>query len=195
MFTHTMTRSMTRAELDELANLLAEHGGALPSALWGFVVAAITSGNQSSDWIPDVLRGDDPRTIELLERFGQDLRDQLARGRFSWPSSREDQIEWCGGYMRYVDDDPVFNSAADSAEIQKLLFPIALAGGYLGFEVEPGYRPEQIIDDAISKVPDSIAGLYWWFERLLTAPPKPKAGRNDPCPCGSGKKYKRCCLN
>ncbi len=21
----------------------------------------------------------------------------------------------------------------------------------------------------------------------------PKAGRNDPCPCGSGKKYKRCC--
>ncbi len=23
---------------------------------------------------------------------------------------------------------------------------------------------------------------------------KPKAGRNDPCPCGSGKKYKKCCL-
>ncbi|HSR69812.1 MAG TPA: SEC-C metal-binding domain-containing protein [Acidobacteriota bacterium] len=22
-----------------------------------------------------------------------------------------------------------------------------------------------------------------------------KTGRNDPCPCGSGKKYKRCCLN
>jgi uncharacterized protein YecA (UPF0149 family) len=30
-------------------------------------------------------------------------------------------------------------------------------------------------------------------------PPKPivrkeeKVGRNDPCPCGSGKKYKNCC--
>jgi len=23
----------------------------------------------------------------------------------------------------------------------------------------------------------------------------PKAGRNDPCPCGSGKKYKKCCLD
>nr|WP_245444572.1 SEC-C metal-binding domain-containing protein [Microvirga sp. KLBC 81] len=26
--------------------------------------------------------------------------------------------------------------------------------------------------------------------------PKPtfgKVGRNDPCPCGSGKKYKKCC--
>ena len=22
-----------------------------------------------------------------------------------------------------------------------------------------------------------------------------KPGRNDPCPCGSGKKYKHCCLN
>jgi hypothetical protein len=23
----------------------------------------------------------------------------------------------------------------------------------------------------------------------------PKVGRNDPCPCGSGRKYKKCCLN
>ncbi|WP_026016950.1 SEC-C metal-binding domain-containing protein, partial [Catenovulum agarivorans] len=22
-----------------------------------------------------------------------------------------------------------------------------------------------------------------------------KVGRNDPCPCGSGKKYKKCCLH
>ncbi len=22
----------------------------------------------------------------------------------------------------------------------------------------------------------------------------PKIGRNDPCPCGSGKKFKKCCL-
>ena len=24
--------------------------------------------------------------------------------------------------------------------------------------------------------------------------PESKVGRNDPCPCGSGKKYKKCCL-
>jgi hypothetical protein len=24
--------------------------------------------------------------------------------------------------------------------------------------------------------------------------PSPKIGRNDPCPCGSGKKYKKCCM-
>ena len=41
--------------------------------------------------------------------------------------------------------------------------------------------------------PEEITDL----ERLLN-PPKPqisekKAGRNDPCPCGSGIKYKKCC--
>ena len=35
-------------------------------------------------------------------------------------------------------------------------------------------------------------------EQLTKEKPKPrragpKVGRNDPCPCGSGKKYKRCC--
>jgi preprotein translocase subunit SecA len=28
---------------------------------------------------------------------------------------------------------------------------------------------------------------------VLHSPPKKKVGRNDPCPCGSGKKYKKCC--
>ena len=23
----------------------------------------------------------------------------------------------------------------------------------------------------------------------------PKVGRNDPCPCGSGKKFKKCCID
>src|SRR4030042_2666089 len=27
----------------------------------------------------------------------------------------------------------------------------------------------------------------------ISATPAPKVGRNDPCPCGSGKKYKKCC--
>ena len=41
--------------------------------------------------------------------------------------------------------------------------------------------------------PEDITDL----ERLLN-PPKPqiaekKVGRNDPCPCGSGIKYKKCC--
>lgn len=36
-----------------------------------------------------------------------------------------------------------------------------------------------------------------WQEETWTPAPKPtgiKVGRNDLCPCGSGKKYKKCCL-
>jgi preprotein translocase subunit SecA len=47
--------------------------------------------------------------------------------------------------------------------------------------IEPG-EPEDITD----------------IERALAArePARaaPKIGRNDPCPCGSGKKFKRCCV-
>ena len=31
-------------------------------------------------------------------------------------------------------------------------------------------------------------------EKQLVRKP-PKVGRNEPCPCGSGKKFKKCCLN
>jgi SEC-C motif domain protein len=39
----------------------------------------------------------------------------------------------------------------------------------------------------------------WVYNGQLNAPGQtvrregPKVGRNDPCPCGSGKKYKKCC--
>lgn len=32
-----------------------------------------------------------------------------------------------------------------------------------------------------------------WTETFMF--PKDKVGRNDPCPCGSGKKFKKCCLH
>jgi len=40
----------------------------------------------------------------------------------------------------------------------------------------------------------------WLYTRAVRQGPAPikstqaKVGRNDPCPCGSGKKYKQCCL-
>ncbi|HIP18649.1 MAG TPA: hypothetical protein EYG78_04860 [Sulfurovum sp.] len=34
------------------------------------------------------------------------------------------------------------------------------------------------------------------IDRIVHAPisVEEKIGRNDPCPCGSGEKYKKCCL-
>lgn len=41
-------------------------------------------------------------------------------------------------------------------------------------------------------------GLWYYIDGTLVKPTtetrsQPKIGRNDPCPCGSGKKYKKCC--
>ena len=37
----------------------------------------------------------------------------------------------------------------------------------------------------------------WYFTEGIMVKPQPlsvaKTGRNDPCPCGSGRKYKKCC--
>jgi len=42
-------------------------------------------------------------------------------------------------------------------------------------------------------------GGRWFYVKGTTPSQQPqvrseKVGRNDPCPCGSGKKYKKCCL-
>jgi uncharacterized protein YecA (UPF0149 family) len=37
--------------------------------------------------------------------------------------------------------------------------------------------------------------LAWAVGRVPVRNPFRDVGRNDPCPCGSGKKYKKCCLH
>ena len=61
---------------------------------------------------------------------------------------------------------------------------------------DPEMRPEPIN-------PAGLLGAYRYFREhrqvkpgAHTSEPRrnaPKVGRNDPCPCGSGKKYKKCC--
>ncbi|TYR98638.1 hypothetical protein FZC84_14175 [Rossellomorea vietnamensis] len=49
----------------------------------------------------------------------------------------------------------------------------------------------------MSRLPGLLKGYY---DREAADGPKPERigpsdGRNEPCPCGSGKKYKKCCEN
>jgi uncharacterized protein len=64
--------------------------------------------------------------------------------------------------------------------------------------ISPEKREEVIVHMAAG-----LLGAYRYFrayrqvspEAHRSEPPRsaPKVGRNDPCPCGLGKKYKRCC--
>lgn len=50
-------------------------------------------------------------------------------------------------------------------------------------------------DDQLSASMLAVHALhaYWRHQGEPAAPRQRKIGRNDPCPCGSGRKFKRCC--
>jgi uncharacterized protein len=62
-----------------------------------------------------------------------------------------------------------------------------------------GMQPDLLFDQAVLEMPELVSTLYWARRRAPLGRPislrDGKTGRNDPCPCGSGKKYKKCCLN
>ena len=58
-------------------------------------------------------------------------------------------------------------------------------------------RPLAGLDAAIAEVVTCVGELYDLTSRRryrveTVRRPAPKVGRNDPCPCGSGRKYKAC---
>jgi tetratricopeptide (TPR) repeat protein len=66
-------------------------------------------------------------------------------------------------------------------------------------QVLEGGNPEEIAQ-TLGMTPEQLVALSESFaqqnyqQRLLGEAAKRKIGRNEPCPCGSGKKYKKCCL-
>jgi uncharacterized protein len=72
---------------------------------------------------------------------------------------------------------------------------------------DPEMRPEPISpqkrEEVIVHMAAGVLQAYRYFraQRQVSPSPQanesrrsmPKVGRNDPCPCGSGKKYKKCC--
>ena len=57
-------------------------------------------------------------------------------------------------------------------------------------EVEPEPLPPEAPEPEVEVAPPPEPGKARPYRR-----PHPKIGRNEKCPCGSGKKYKKCCLN
>ena len=120
-------------------------------------------------------------------KFGADKRDTLPqycrdcevrfvcnggcpKDRFIKTPSGEDGLNYlCAGYKMFFNhiDEPM------------KLMAVALQAGKPADSIMPVMR---------EKKHGSVAST-----RIQAAQPQ-KVGRNSPCPCGSGKKYKQCCL-
>jgi uncharacterized protein len=109
--------------------------------------------------------------------------------------------EWCIGFITGAQLDPEgWNPLLEEDdEITALLAPIAQYGTEVGqqeLEADPELR-DQLAEHS-DVLGACVIGLrdYWLpvrkagstFRRTDT-----KVNRNDACPCGSGKKYKKCC--
>ena len=94
----------------------------------------------------------------------------------------------------------------------QLLLPIlALCGDENGeslLNITPDEEEDRFMEEAGELIPACVTAIaaYWRGKgpKQISMPlpsgssTKPartptKVGRNDPCPCGSGKKYKKCC--
>jgi uncharacterized protein len=126
-----------------------------------------------------------------------------------------DYVPWCQAYLHGVDaaEEDWFeylgeeDGKEDSEEITYLderLFPLMLLTGEAeaaarehGEEWPEGEEREQMENDCEEELPQAIADIYrFWAAKRGTKTIRrddPKVGRNDPCPCGSGKKFKQCC--
>lgn len=109
--------------------------------------------------------------------------------------------EWCLGYMKGV------GLASDAwrhagQEVMEMLFPIMV------FTSEEGRgRLATLEADELAtlkrSIPTAVRKLHaYWMARGpvgVSIEPlvhiEPRVGRNDPCICGSGKKFKKCCLH
>lgn len=81
--------------------------------------------------------------------------------------------------------EPIAALAMDSEEFNTLVKPP---------HAEPLPLTPDDIEEILDLIPESVIGLYEERVREVAMPAHgAKAGRNDPCPCGSGKKYKKCC--
>ena len=71
------------------------------------------------------------------------------------------------------------------------------AGDFEDIEIKLGLKKERVHPREKNRIEEllnvfKMEGGEVSYQQVRT---EPKIGRNDPCPCGSGKKYKKCCLN
>jgi len=175
-----------------------------------------------SEWLVHVWGGEEPvfddqaqasailgaimgRYNAILREIEADVFEPLV-----WETSDGTVIaaDWAEGFMRAVALRPdAWEPLMRSKRHGILLLPILALCGDENGESVLGLDPDaedQAMAEAAEFIPACVSQIaaYWRKRRPLPAEAGPspsaglkpnKTGRNDPCPCGSGRKYKVCC--
>jgi uncharacterized protein len=183
----------------------------------GVMTAAIAGPEPVAEieWLPLImtasdttLDGDDARLLAgmLLYDYGNIIKSLKSRTKpykpFFWKDEEGRLItsDWADGFFAGI---RLRQAAWEQVRQNEAREFFALLAALLQDEkidakmAEIGVDPKEIFEDALEAIPDWVQALYRNREEKLLAYRRleEKVGRNDPCPCGSGKKYKKCCLN
>jgi uncharacterized protein len=115
--------------------------------------------------------------------------------------SHADIKTWASGFWKAMRLDPdAWTTLGKDERTQIIISPFV---GFIDARKDPEFEPADDIDarldEAAAEIPRAIlllrkiAQLRAQRVTTPTATRSTKVGRNDPCPCGSGKKFKRCC--
>lgn len=129
-----------------------------------------------------------------------------------------DYAPWCRAYLAGVDaaeddwfeflgedeDDGDEELGEEISYLDERLFPLMVLTGEAeaaarehGEEWPQGEDRDELENDCEEDLPQAVVDIYrFWAAKRGTGTlrrDQPKVGRNDPCPCGSGKKSKQCC--
>lgn len=198
----TREESMDIAMLDGFLTALAIGPNTLPPSRW---MPVIWGGEMT--WESEAQA---KRMMSLVFRHANDILFTL-RG---YPDDFEPLLyerehegkkipiidEWCTGFVRGMAlDEEAWRPLLDSEEGGEMLFPIMLYGTEVGWEqLRDDPALENRHEEFAASLGDSVIAIMdWWLPtrkaKSTLRREEPKVGRNDPCPCGSGKKFKQCC--
>jgi uncharacterized protein len=209
-----LQRPLDQRELDELSEFLANAPRAMQfSEAHGFLTAIASAPTtiMPSVWQP-VLLGEPEfasmdeakRVFGLVMRLYNQIVTDLNEDNPIAPCDPDEAIDlWCQGYLKAARMDDVWTSDEQGVV---LLFPLAILAGevdLVGEEDADGNvieDPSPQLQRCRERLDSTVheANEYWTaWRRDSMAPPvawRPsKIGRNEPCPCGSGRKFKKCC--
>lgn len=108
---------------------------------------------------------------------------------------------WCGGFMHATDSDPEeWLPFFDDPETDEAAMALLYLGAPPDLVIPQPEGEDPLIyrQRMVERLPEFMAGINnYWSGRYHTPPStvrrKAEPGRNEPCSCGSGKKFKKCC--
>lgn len=207
-----------RSRLMELLDAKSEaHNTMRCDEVQGFMMALLSGPDalNPTNWLPEILGEEslfDAKERTEVERLvmamAADMRMKLNEKILPdlWfyedEAGNPDFYTWCNAYLYALDIVPTdWFEAVDQEEFEDLFYPIMALGGIYDDE-ENGevilHLNEKELTQLESDLPHVLLDIYWYWQAIINKPQTvrregEKVGRNDPCPCGSGKKYKACC--